>query len=166
MAEKAAADAGQPQVAGRSRKKLLLLILLLLAIAAGGAGVAFVYYSPDKAAGKKAKVVKHDDDKPPVFVKLETFTVNLHDQDADRFLQVDMDLKVQESKDDELLKQRMPELRNAILLLLSSKQSSDLNTVAGKKKLSDEIKASANGLLTQVAPGAVRDVYFNSFIIQ
>lgn len=165
MADKAAADADQPKVAGRSKKKLLILVLLLLAVVAGGAGVAFVYYTPG-AAAKTAKAKKHNDEKPPVFVKMDTFTVNLHDPDADRFLQVDMDLKVQESKDDELLKQRMPELRNAILLLLSSQQSADLKTVAGKKKLSEAIKASANALLTQVAPGAVQEVYFNSFIIQ
>lgn len=165
MADKAAADAGQPQVAGRSKKKLLILVLLLLAVAAGGAGVAFVYYTPG-ASAKTAKVKKHKEEKPPVFVKMDTFTVNLHDQDADRFLQVDMDLRVQESKDDELLKQRMPELRNAILMLLSSQQSTELKTVAGKKKLSEAIKASANALLAQVAPGAVQDVYFNSFIIQ
>lgn len=164
MADKAATDADQPQVAGRSKKKLLILVLLLLAVVAGGAGVAFVYYTP--GASKTAKAKKHKEEKPPVFVKMDTFTVNLHDQDADRFLQVDMDLRVQESKDDELLKQRMPELRNAILLLLSSQQSADLKSVAGKKKLSEAIKASANALLAQVAPGAVQDVYFNSFIIQ
>ena len=73
--------------------------------------------------------------KPPVFVSLETFTVNLQPEHSEQHLQTNLTLKVEDSRTVEEIKLHMPEVRNRILLLLSSKTASQLMTVEGKRKL-------------------------------
>jgi len=60
----------------------------------------------------------------------------------------------------------MPEIRNDILNLLSSKTPDDLSTLEGKNKLAADIQADINGLLKVRAEKGVKKVLFGSFLIQ
>lgn len=178
--QKSAADKDVPEAGPeedtpppKKRKflKILLVLLPLLAIAAGAAWYFLHDREPEangKAAGTKGPASKTASTKPPVFVPLEPFTVNLqHDDTAPQYLQVGLTLKVTDSAVVDAVKLRMPEIRNRVLLLLTSKKGSEITSSAGKTALSTEIVRETNAALagTSASPG-VDSALFTSFVIQ
>lgn len=148
----------------KKKGKLLLVIGLLLVLVGAGSGTAWYLIESGKSAAHEAQKPK-----PPVFVTLETFTVNLQSDgdDSDHYLQVGIDLKVTDSTVVDLIKLHMPEIRNGVLLLLSSKSNGQIASLEGKQKLSEEIQAQINKPLNAKATGkGVTGVYFTSFVIQ
>jgi flagellar FliL protein len=61
------------------------------------------------------------------------------------------------------VKLRTPQIRDSILVLLTSKDSGTIRTPQGKAQLRDEITQRVNGLLPKAA---VRSAYFTEFVIQ
>ncbi len=105
--------------------------------------------------------------KIPVFLSLETFTVNLEPENSDQHLQTNLTLKVGDNEAVNMIKLHMPEVRNRVLLLLSSKTASQIATVEGKKKLATELLAEINQPFEEGSGGqAVESVLFTSFVIQ
>ncbi|MBC7512996.1 MAG: flagellar basal body-associated protein FliL [Herminiimonas sp.] len=149
----------------KSRKKLVILIVLILLVAGGGGAVWFFLGHKDKeGAEKHAKV---EAPKPPVFLVMEPFTVNLQSDGTDQFLQIGMTLQVATPEQVDLLKLYMPQVRSRLLLLLSSKRAAEINTAEGKKKLGTEIMAGVNQPFTPAGKKQeVSDVFFTSFVIQ
>jgi flagellar FliL protein len=158
-----------PEEAPKPKKKgKLLVILLALVLLGGGGGAAWWFMVGSKTAGQHEAEKKEEAEKPPVFTRLEQFTVNLQRSDGeDHYLQVEMDLQVADDKVIENIKLRMPQIRNAMLLLLSSKTADDLAPVEGKQKLAAEIVAQVNKILGAKEPKqGVLGVYFSAFVIQ
>lgn len=165
--EKPAADAAE--VAPRKSKgKLLIIIVAAVVLLAGGGGAAWYFMHAKKAAHDGQEEARHETEpaKPPVFVKLESFTVNLATEGEEHMLQTDIELKVADAKATETVKAHMPEIRNALLLLLSSKTARALATAEGKQKLSGEIKVQINKALHVNEDEGVSGVFFTSFVIQ
>jgi len=145
------------------KKSWLLKIVIALAVLAGG-GVAAWYAMEKPATAQDAAAPR---EKPPVFVTLESFTVNLQPENGDQYLQVGLVLKVAESATVDAVKLQMPEIRNRILLLLTSKKASEISTVEGKQRLSTEIKDEARqSLVSQKTQQGIISVFFTSFVIQ
>lgn len=160
--EEAAGDAAPPQK--KSKKKLILMLGAVLLIAAGGGG-AWLFMG-DKTAEEGAPA-KQEPPKPPVFVAMEPFTVNLQPEAGEQYLQVQFTIQVADEKQVELIKLYMPLVRSRLLLLLSSKKPSELSTPEGKKKLQEEIVASIKQPFTpQSPPQGISGVFFTSFVIQ
>jgi len=94
---------------------------------------------------------------------LDSFVVNLAEAGSNRYLRVTMELEL----DNELLKseieQRLPQVRNALLMILPSKTTEEINSVDGKMTLRDEIIEEVNGFLSN---GEVTNIYFTEFVIQ
>jgi flagellar FliL protein len=167
MAKEEAAPETQ---APKSKKKLLIVIIavvLVLALAGGGAAFFLLGKKPD--AEQQAE---HDEEEeanaeahPPVYEKLETFTVNL--ADGETFLQVEISLLLADLKAQEKVKMHMPEVRDALLRLLSGKSPDELATTEGKDKLAAEVQVAVNEILgVKKASKGVKKVLFNGFIIQ
>ena len=66
---------------------------------------------------------------------------------GDQYLQVEMTLKVSGQDTVNMLKARMPEIRNSVILILSSKRATELTTVAGKAALARSINEQLNAML-------------------
>lgn len=172
--EAAAAPAGNP------KKKLIIIIVAVVLLAAAGGGAWFFMKSKEdakkaaKKPGEHAEEVadeEHAEDPehptPPVFITLETFTVNLQPDPDEKFLQLDLSLQVKTPEEEAMLKGQMPAIRDRILLLLSSKQASQINTLEGKQALSKELLEEINKPLTEKGkPLKVKGVFFTSFVIQ
>ena len=153
-------------VAKKSRKKLFLLVALVLLLAGGG-GAAAWYFMGSKPAADATKAAKAEPPKPPVFVVMEPFTVNLQNDGVEQFLQLAFTLQVASSEQVELIKVYNPQVRSRLLLLLSSKKATEINTADGKKKLSADIMATVNQPFTAGGKKQeVTDVFFTSFVIQ
>lgn len=145
----------------KKKGKLFLVLGILLAL---GGGAAWYFTS----SGTKPAEHNEDKPKPPVFVTLETFTVNLQAEGGgEHYLQVGIDLKVADTTVVDLVKVHMPEIRNGVLLLLSSKSAEEIANLEGKQKLSAEIQEQVNKPLNAKATGkGVTGVFFTSFVIQ
>jgi len=139
---------------GGGKKKLIIIIVAVLLLVLGGGGAALVMMKKKAAAaeedaedggGQATAEAVHKDEKrkPPVFVPLDPFTVNLADRDAERYAQIGVTLEIDDAKFGEELKVYMPAIRNNILMLLAHKTAGDLLTRDGKLKLQNEIRREA-----------------------
>lgn len=161
-----------PKKKGNLLKMLLLIAFPLLLI---GGGAAWYFIGKAEPAEEKpvagkaapAKAAKSTPSKPPTFVPLEPFTVNLQMEDSAQYLQVGLTLKTADPAYTEAIKLNMPDIRNRILLLLSSKKASQISTLEGKQALATEIMGeTAQALGTSVPSGGITSVLFTSFVIQ
>jgi flagellar FliL protein len=156
----------------KSSKKLIIIAAAVIVLGGAGAGAFFFMHSSSSSAApekgkEKEKEKSKGEAKLPVFVTLEPFTVNLQAENGDQFLQVTLTLQVPDPAQEELIKSFMPQVRSRLLFLLSSKKASELSTVEGKKKLSEEIITAVNQPFTPKGdPQEVSDVFFTSFVIQ
>lgn len=160
-------EAAQEAPAPKSKKKLLIIIVAaVLALAIVGGGAAFLLLGKKPDAEQKAEHdAAEEDAHPPIYEKLETFTVNL--ADGESYLQLEMSLALATPEIQEKVKMRLPEVRDALLRLLSSKAADELATPEGKDKLSAEVQGQVNEILgVKKASEGVRKVLFNAFIIQ
>ena len=157
-AEPAEAAEGAP----KKSKKMLFIIIGLVVLLAGGGGAAFMMM---KGGGHGEKEAKVEPPKPPVYMPLETFTVNL--QGGEQYLQTDLTLQVADLEQSDTIKLYMPLVRSRVLSLLSSKQPEELTTPEGKKKLTDEIITQLNQPFDPKGkPQEVKNVLFTTFVIQ
>jgi len=146
--------------AKKSKKKLF--IILGVALLLGGGGAAAWFLTQGSHDPKEAHV---EPQKAPIFLPLETFTVNL--QGGEQYLQTDITLQVADEADVEAFKLQMPRVRSRLLTLLSSQNAESLASPESKKKLVQDILAlmkqpfDPNG-----KPQQVTDVLFTTFVIQ
>lgn len=159
----AASDA-IPEPPRKSSKKGYLLVAVAIAVLGGGGFAAWSYFKPAAHPDKPALEAV----KPPVFIVVEPFTVNLTPGDAgDQYLQIALTVQVADQAQVDRIKLYMPQVRSRILMLLSSRKASEISSVEGKKKLSDDIIAQLKlPFSPQSAPQVVSDVFFTSFVIQ
>jgi flagellar FliL protein len=94
---------------------------------------------------------------------LDPFIVNLADAPDIRYLKLTMKLELENEGVAANLSSRIPQLRDTVLVLLSSKDSTTIRTPQGKFQLRDEVTQRINGLLPK--PG-VKTAYFTDFVVQ
>ncbi len=150
--------------AGRSKLHLALLVGVAVAVAGGGGFWWARQQQPVAAAAPEAAAPAPDPRKGSL-LPLDTFTVNLADPGASRFLRVTLQLVLAEEhaaaeiEHDPLLKTRV---RSAVLELLTTQQSQALVTPEGKAALKDDIAAR----VSEAAHVEVSDVLFSDFVVQ
>ena len=164
MADQSATEAAS--VKAGSGKKMMLLGLLGVLLFGGGGGAAWFLMGGDKEQnGQHAQTgddKSHMEKTGPV-MELEPFLLNLADRDELRFLKVSIKLELDRSEEKTDFQNKVPAIRDALLVLLSSKESQLLRTVNGKKRIREEILTRANGVMSR---GKVANVFFTDFIIQ
>lgn len=167
MANAAAApatDIDVPPKPAKSRKVRIIGVIVAIAVLGGGAAYYFLSRKPPADDRKTAQKVVH---KIPVYLPMDTFTVNLRDADQERFLQVTINLELADTATVDALKVQLPSVRSRLLLLLSSKTSEDLLPREGKEKLSAEIALELRRSLEgTTASKGLEQVLFSHFVIQ
>jgi flagellar FliL protein len=142
-----AADAGAPHAPRKKGGKLMMIGALLVVLAAGG-GAAAWYFGREHGEGSESVHAK-----APMFAPLDQFTVNLQPEDGQQqYMQIGLTLQVSDESVIEALKAHMPDVRNRVLLLLSSKKPSEVSTLEGKQKLAEEVLATVSAPLAPKAP--------------
>ena len=176
----------QDAPSGKRSRKLILIAAAVLLFAGGGAASWFFLGRPGTepvAAAAETPRARTN----AVFVPLEQFTVNLADEGGERMAQIAVTLEIADTQTEQSIKTRMPAIRNAILLQLSSLESKELLTVTGKERLANRIAAltahelgwqppaaDAKAAGAAAAPGnaaagrsnPVAAVHFSHFIVQ
>lgn len=149
-----------------SALKLIIIGLLVLVLAVVG-GVAWQLLSggsepdtADVAGGGQSPV--EEEVMSSTYV-MDTFVVNLNDPGGKRYLKTNIELEYIVESVGEELERRLPQLRDVILLLLSSKSLDEIQTVDGKIALRSELIQRINQILTS---GKIRNLYFTQFVVQ
>jgi flagellar FliL protein len=140
-------QAASPEAGATPKKKRGKLVIiagaLVFVLGGGGAGAWYFMRPSDPNAPKATEPVK-----PAVFLPLESFTVNLVAQDGQpQYLQAGLTLKLRHDVKTDVIKERMPEIRNRMLLVLSGKKANDLLPVSGKHKLANELSDAIREVL-------------------
>ncbi|ANA36072.1 flagellar basal body-associated protein FliL [Ralstonia mannitolilytica] len=166
MAEAAAANtAPAPAPAKGGATKLLLIILIVLVLVGMGGAAAWFFLGGGNHAASASAPAKP---KEPVFVAMETITVNLQPEEgSDRYLQIGITFKSFDKHAENDIKAYTPELRSRILTLLASKTPAELYPAEGKTKLARDIVEQCEQVYKAVGKESpVADVLFTNFVIQ
>jgi flagellar FliL protein len=168
MAEKKKDAAEAPS---GSKKKLFIIIGLVVAVLiAGGGTTAFLLLKkePEKKEAKDpAKQVPVPDlnqqaDIGPQ-VNIEEFIVNIISGDTSHYVKASLTVELTNAEVKGEVEKRMPQVRDAILLLIGNKTFEELQDLQGKKQLKAEITSKINSFLKS---GKVKAVYFTNFVVQ
>jgi flagellar protein FliL len=182
MADAATADEKEPaRVAAPVLpiKLIIIVVALALVVGVGGAVLAVKLLGGSGKAAESAEdqrpeatakaEPRHEVAKqapsgtPGVMFDLDPFIVNLADQPEIRYLKLTVKLEVESESVKADLSARVAQVRDTVLVLLSSKDVTTVRTSQGKFQLRDEITQRVNGLLPR--PG-VRSAYFTEFVVQ
>lgn len=151
-------------------KAILIVLLVLMTIALCGTGGYAWWITKNHQVNPPTTSVKPIQPLArPVFMPLDTFTVNLqnNDNDPSRVLYIGLTLRLPDEKHRETLSEYLPELRSRLLLLLSSQKTEDLSNDAGKQRLVQEIKKTLSPPFVKGQPNQViNDVLFTAFILR
>jgi len=171
----------------KKKGKLLIIIgaivlMLILAVVAAFLLLSKPAADEEEEDGPPAKAAKAPKKKepagPPAFARLDPFVVKLQSDHQETYVQAVPELKLIEAPLAEQVKQFMPEIRHKVLLILASKQGTELSTPQGMQALANEIREAINASLTgqKVDPakekldtneeGPVTAVFFSSLIVQ
>jgi flagellar protein FliL len=136
-------------------RSLILILIVVVVLAGGGGGFAYLKLRPHK----KAKV-------PEVtfVVTLADLTVNLADKGRSRFLTASLGLNLSGEKPEEVAKDREPQIRDAVIMVMSSYSYPQLLSDAGKKKLKGAVAGAVTEALVEDKT-TVKEVLFTSFVM-
>jgi len=168
-----------PVSVGIPMKMVIIIVAGTLLLALGGAFAMFkltagghggddqkAEVTVAKTAGPGEVEEKHGAGKtvdPGAIYDVDPFIVNLADTPEVRYLKLTVKLELESQQVSAELASRTPQLRDTILVLLTSKDSASIRTAQGKFQLRDEITQRVNSLLPK--PG-VRAAYFTDFVVQ
>ncbi|MBI5420123.1 MAG: flagellar basal body-associated FliL family protein, partial [Deltaproteobacteria bacterium] len=167
------ADAPRP-----NRKKIFIIGGIgAAAVAAVGIGLFFFLNSGKGGATKEAaahnapaKEGAHGKERgkegkggSPLFFPLEPFILNLADIDSNRYLKISVTLELSEPRATQEAEGRIPQIRDAMILLMSSLTYGDIHSIEGKITLQSEIQNRLNKILET---GTVKRVYFTDLVVQ
>ena len=145
--------------------KLMVILVVILALGGGIGGTWFYMQSQiEELEGDEPKEPKK---KPTTFVELDIFTVNLLPEETNTYLQVGLTIKAHETEVIDAIDDQMPEIRNRILLILSSKEAAEISTIIGKQQLSSDITNEIKQVFdSEEMQNDIVGVLFTSFVIQ
>lgn len=156
----------QPEKGGKSKKKLLIIIAAVLVLLIGAGVGVFLFKGGDdmkiSPEEEQAKLEMQAKQVGPM-VNIESFIVNVLDDQESRYLKAAITFEVTNEEVSMELTQRMPQIKDAILLLIGNKTFSELNDLQGKMQLRAELINKVNGILLK---GKVKRIYFTDFVVQ
>lgn len=160
------------QSEGEGKKKFpLKLIVLFIGVLVLAGGGFFLWKSGNlpflPPSGDKAHAAKEAAKEPKVEIgptrAMDNFIVNLADPSGKRYLKVKLDLELNSEKLLPEIEKRMPQIRDSILTLLSSKSFQDIKSPEEKLQLRAEIMVMLN---QHLKTGKITNIYFSEFIVQ
>jgi flagellar protein FliL len=150
-------------------KKVLIIIIAVALLFMGMVGAGFfilwnkisqVPQDPSKAG--EVAVEEEENDIGPLY-DLDTMIVNLSDHGGKRYLRVTMALELDDQESVATVESRLPQIRDAVLMILPTKTYEDVSTTDGKIALRKQIMEKINSLMTK---GSVTNIYFTEFVVQ
>jgi flagellar FliL protein len=153
---------------GKSKKKLYIIIAIaavVLLASAGGAAYFLLMAPKDADQADKDPAVAALPQQATVgpMVKVDEFIVNIISGDSPHYVKTAFALELTNLNAVTEVEQRMPQIRDAVLLLIGNKTYEELQDMQGKKQLKAELQSRINSFLQT---GQVQSIYFTNFVVQ
>ena len=157
--------------AEKKPKKMLIIIIAAVVILLGGGAAAFFLLKGDDS---KTAATQAPETAPTAttagatgaigpMIEIEPFIINILDEEGTRYLKAAITLEANNEPVIEEITLRMPQIRDAILLLVGNKTFGELADLQGKLQLRSELRERLNKILTG---GRVQKIYFTEFVVQ
>ncbi|WP_163339252.1 flagellar basal body-associated protein FliL [Desulfopila sp. IMCC35008] len=166
MAEKKDAAKAEPE----SKKKLFIIIGTAVLVLILGAALAwfFLLRTTDKQnntdPGEDVPIPKVSDETSiGPMVDIKEFIVNIISEDERHYVKAALTVELSSEAVKEEFNMRLPQARDAILLLVGNKTYEELQDLQGKKQLKAELMHKLNAILKS---GKVKAIYFTDFVVQ
>ncbi len=152
--------AEEPTLAGRNRSHGALAAFGAFSLVASVAAAAWLLGFVPERTSAEASV-----DEPAVgaLLALDPFIANLADEDGRRYLKATLQVEFFGARVPDEFNARVPQMRDLMLTLLTSKLFAEIRTPEGKAVLRDDIINRMNRALNK---DLVKAVYFTEFIVQ
>lgn len=163
MAKQGAAGEPEPQ---SGNKKLIMIMIAVVVLLLGIGGGLFLFMggeeeqlSPEQ---EQAELEKQASQVGPM-VNLDAFIVNILDDEESRYLKAALTIEASNDAAVMELNERLPQIKDAVLLLVGNKTFDELRDMQGKLQLRAELINRLNGILVK---GKVKRIYFTDFVVQ
>ena len=172
MAEEEAAE-GEEQP--KKKKTMLFIIIGLVVCLAGGGGAFFMMGGSEEEAVAETEEGAEEGAEGEAEASTEAhyfsldpaFVVNFQGKSRTRFLQVNIDGLTREEAIKQEVTKHLPQIRNNIVLLLSSKTYDELITPEGKEKVREEVLSEIQKVMeAETGKPGVENIFFTSFVMQ
>lgn len=152
------------------KKKLIIgiagVVILFLIIA--GATFFFLKSAPETVEDTKpgldvpVPVISQSQTIGPM-VEIDEFIVNIISEEGNHYVKASLTIELDKVEVVEETHNRMPQIRDSILLLVGNKTFEELHDLQGKKQLKAELVSKINSFLQT---GKVKAIYFTDFVVQ
>jgi flagellar FliL protein len=168
--EKESEEQNREKTSKNKKKKIFIFGGVLLILLLGIGGILFI--SPDFIPGRlslfsknksSSEAKKEESRKIGYLYGLDPIIVNLADIEVSRYLKIRIEMEGNSLKPEEEIDKRLPQLKDAIITVLSSKTFKELYDRKGKENLKEEIIHRVNQLLGE---SKIKKIYFTEFVIQ
>lgn len=150
-------------------KTMLIIIISVVVLFMGTVGAGFfilwnkINQIPQNPAIAEDVALEEEENAIGPLYTLDTMIVNLADHGGKRYLRVTMALELSDPEALTTIEGRLPQVRDAILMILPTKKYDDVSTTEGKIALRTEVMDKINSLMTK---GQVNNIYFTEFVVQ
>jgi flagellar FliL protein len=150
----------------RSFSKLIIFGVLVIFLGTGGFLGWNMIMKGSKTEAQVSETNFHKKQKVETATyPLDSFIVNLMDKSGSgkRYLKVGMILEIGNQEQSLVLEKYKPQIRDSVLLLLSSKSFSEISTMEGKLELKRALLSRINQFLGEIM---ISRIYFTEFVVQ
>lgn len=174
MAKDKKEEAGEAKIEQKKGSSLKWIIVSIIGVVLVGGGGFFgwtIFFSHQQETSKvqasipaapKGKVETEEVSSGFIYA-LDPFIVNLSDTPEIRYLKITIKLELENEEQSKEIDSRLAQIRDALLILLSSKEYEGIRNIEGKFKLREEIVERANNIMKK---GKVKTAYFTEFVVQ
>jgi flagellar FliL protein len=157
----------EAQAAGKFPLKWIIIGVVVLVLAGGGyVGWTMLTPQSDQTGadgGQAPDTEAVEEIEVGAMFDMDPFVVNLNEAGGKRYLKSKIEIEYVGDNVRLELANRLPQLRDVILLHLSSKTLDEIRSVDGKVELKNALIKRINQVMKQ---GKIRNLYFTQFVIQ
>jgi len=156
-----------------SKKLIIILAAVVVLMMLMMGGIFFMMWSKvssmegqmtpkEEPQAQQAETAEEELVVKPIF-PLNSFIVNLAGENGKRYLKIKMDLEIQKEELNDSIRQRIPQIRDSIMMILTSKRYEDVKDTEGKIALRQDIQNQVNSFFKEPC---VSNIFFTDFVIQ
>jgi len=144
----------------KSKNPIMLIAVISVVVVLLAGGVSYFIVTNMLHSKTRAETKK---EMGPLYTLKDDIIANLADEGEDHFVKTKVALELSDKKLLKVMDERTPQIRDAIITILRSKQTSDLQKKDSLTKIKAEIIKDCNDVLVD---GKVVNVYFTDFVVQ
>jgi flagellar FliL protein len=163
----------EPKKGGKKKLIIIIVAALVVLLGAGGGGYYFLVHKPkqeemkrkQEEESKAAALIKPVPEEANIgpMVEIKEFVVNIIGEDTPHYVKASLSLELDKEATLEEVNKRMPQIRDAILLLIGNKTFEELQDIQGKNQVKAELKSKINAFLKT---GKINNIYLTDFVVQ